>query len=146
MNMFVSKLYLVTLTCHFFLAKINKKTYFQLINKWKKFYFENLSRQVATNHNIHKLIKFHTPKLNKNNPQMIDQDQINPESQPHTHTHTHTHIYKEKMKEEVNLLEIEGRYSFACGSERISLNWWEKRRDNFHGKKGFFSLCVWLPE
>jgi hypothetical protein len=51
---------------------------------------------------------------------MIDQDQINPESQPHTHTHTH--IYKEKMKEEVNLLEIEGRYSFACGSERISLN------------------------
>jgi hypothetical protein len=69
---------------------------------------------------MHKLIKFHTPKLNKNNPQMIDQDQINPESQPHTHTHTH--IYKEKMKEEVNLLEIEGRYSFACGSERISLN------------------------
>jgi hypothetical protein len=55
---------------------------------------------------------------------MIDQDQINPESQPHihTHTHTHTHIYKEKMKEEVNVLEIEGRYSFACGSERISLN------------------------
>jgi len=48
---------------------------------------------------------------------MIDLDQINPESQ------TYIYIYnKEKKKGEVNLLEIEGRYSFACGSERISLN------------------------
>jgi hypothetical protein len=42
------------------------------------------------------------------------------------------------------LLEIEGRYSFACGSERISLNWWEKGWDKIHGKRGFFffSACV----
>jgi hypothetical protein len=50
---------------------------------------------------------------------MIDLDQINPESQ----TYIYIYIYnKEKKKGEVNLLEIEGRYSFACGSERISLN------------------------
>lgn len=29
-----------------------------------------------------KVIKSYKPKLNKNNPQMMDQDQINPKSQP----------------------------------------------------------------